>query len=116
MVGAVAGHHLVLRYAVKDSVNDGPGWRGLAPAAVGFFFRECDYGAAAEVDVERAGLDEDAAPDDFAGFANAFERASAQGEVHGGLALAAGAGVSAGEVIGGGCAGDLEDPDEVINA
>ena len=58
---------------------------------------------------------EDAAPDDGAGLADALERSSAEAEVHGRLALAAGAGVAAGDVRCGDGAGDLEDPDEVVD-
>ena len=97
-------------------MDDRPRVGGLAPAAFGLFGRQADYGAETEVGLEFAGFDEDAAPDDGAGFADAFERAAAEGEVHGGLPLAGGPGIATDEVVGGCGAGDLEEPDEFVEA
>ena len=67
---------------------------------------------AAEVGLQFSVLDEDAAPDDFAGLADAFQGAAAEPEIHGGLALADCAFVSADEMLGRRGAGNLEHPDE----
>src|SRR5947209_325723 len=111
MVGFMASHHLIARDAVRDGVHDRPLRGCRAPAALGFFKGEMDRFAAADVHVELIVLDEDAAPDDFAGFADAFEGAAAEAEVHGRLAFAGGAGPAALEMAGGSGAADFEDPD-----
>src|SRR4051812_49816402 len=105
MVGLVAGHHLVAADTVGDGVHDGPLGRGRVPAALGFLGGQFDDAGAAEVHAELAVVDEDAGPDDLARFADALERAAAEAEVHGGLALAAGAGPPVDEMGGWGAAG-----------
>ena len=44
--------------------------------------------APAYIAMQRAAFDKDAAPNDFAGFADALQRTAAEGKVHGGLTLA----------------------------
>ena len=73
MVRLVPGHHLVAGDAVGDRVHDRPLRRRDLPAALRFFVRQLDHLAAAEVRFQRAVLDEDAAPDDLAGLADAFQ-------------------------------------------
>jgi hypothetical protein len=60
-------------------MDDGRLRSGERPAAVGFGFGKLDDGGATEVDVQRAGLLEDAAPDDLAGLAYSLQGA-ARGE------------------------------------
>ena len=91
MVGVVARHELIARDAMQDDVHDGPLRRGLPPAALGFFRGQLDDVAEADVDVQAAAFDEDAAPDDLARAADALQRAAAEPEIHGRLALADGA-------------------------
>ncbi len=114
VIGAVAGHELVAGDAGEDGMDDGPLVGGLVPAAFGLLRRQRNRGAEAEVAVKGSVFDEDAAPDEAAGFADAFERAPTEGEVHGWLAGGGGARVAADEVIRGCGAGDLEEPDELV--
>jgi hypothetical protein len=114
MVGAVAAHELVAGDAVEDGMDDGPLVGGRTPAAFGFIRGKAHDGAETEVNLKCTGLYEHAAPDDLARLANAFERTSAEGEIHGRLALTMSAGVTSDEVVGGRGAGDLEEPDELV--
>ncbi len=87
VVGFVAGHHLVASDAFEHGVHDGPLRCGFLPAAIGFGFGQFHDFGDADVGLEFAIHDENAAPDDVAGFADAFERATAEAEVHRGLSL-----------------------------
>src|ERR1700691_2916682 len=109
-------HHLILAYSMQDRMHYGPWRRGLAPAALCLFGRQRYNRAAANVHMKRAPLDKHAAPDNLSRFADALERSAAEGEVHGRLALAARARVTAHKMIGGRGAGDLQDPDKVVHA
>src|SRR3989442_16037311 len=62
---------------------------GFAPAAFGFLARQFDDSGDAQVAMQSAAHDEDAAPDDMARFGNALERAAAESEIHRRLAFAA---------------------------
>lgn len=73
VIGLVAGHHLVAVHAIEDGVHDRPLNGGFVPASFGFLLRERDDFRGPDVNVELAPLDEDAAPDDVAGFADATE-------------------------------------------
>src|SRR5690348_4819320 len=98
MIRLVPRHHLIARDAIRHRVHDGP-LRGCAvPASLGFWQWKLDDTGTAEVHVKLVVLDEDAAPDDLAGFADAFDGSPAEAEVHRGLSLAAGVGPAAGEV------------------
>src|SRR5664280_3052064 len=110
----MASHELVLVNAVQNHVHDRPLRSDFGPAAMGFRFRQRDRRGAAQVNLEAVLLDEDAAPDHLAGFADALQRAAAEAEVHGRLALADGSLVAAGEMRGGYGAGNLEEPDKLI--
>ena len=116
VVGFVAGHHLVAGDAVGDGVHNGPLRGGGTPAAVGFCLWEFDDATAANVHVQFVILNEDAAPDDFAGFAHAFAGAAAEWEIHVGLAFGRGAFVAVDIVCGRRAARDEEDPYVVVNA
>ena len=70
----------------------------------------------AQVAVQLAVHDEDPAPDDVPGLGDALDRAAAQAEVHGRLALAGGALIAADQVRGRHGAGDQEDPDIIVHA
>ena len=87
VVGAMAGHERVATDAVEHGMHDEPLVRGLAPSPLCLLWRETDHGPEAKVGMERTALDKDAAPDDGAGLADAFEGTSAQREVHDGLAF-----------------------------
>mgnify|MGYP000182344468 CR=1 FL=1 len=93
-VGSVTGRSLLFFLAGLVLV-------GLARSAV-----DLSRFAAAEVHLELAVVHEDAAPHDLAGLADALHAAAAQAEVHGRLAFAHCAGVSADEVRRGRRAGD----------
>ncbi len=116
MVGTVAGHELILTDAVKDRVDDRPLRRGLLPAALGFFGREANHRAAAQIDLERSVLNKYAAPDNLARFADTLERTPAKREIHGRLALAGGAGIAANKVAGRRSTRNLQQPDKVVKA
>src|ERR1039457_3066929 len=109
----MTGHHLILADAVQDGMHDGPLHRSLAPAAFGFGRGQTDDRAPSYVAMQRAAFDEDAAPDDFTGLADAFKRAAAQRKVHGRLAFAGGACIATDKGMRGRGAGDLQEPDEV---
>lgn len=81
MVGLVARHHLIARDAMKHSVHDGPLGRGHLPTSLGLLARQLHHGRAPQVGVQRPIFDEDAAPDDLAWLADAFERAAAEAEL-----------------------------------
>ena len=72
--------------------------------------------ADAEVAMQLAVHDEDAAPDDLARLADALERAAAEPEIHGRLAFADGALPAADEMRGRRRAGDEQHPDVVVHA
>src|SRR6266550_95776 len=99
------------RDAIGDGVHDRPLRRGEIPAALCFASRQFNDARSAEVHVEFSVGDEDARPDDLAGFGNAFEGAAAEPEIHGGLALAARAAPAVDEMGRRGRAGDEKDPD-----
>ena len=77
---------------------------------------EFDDATAANVHVQFVILNEDAAPDDFAGFAHAFAGAAAEGKIHAGLAFGRGAFVPVDIMCGRRAARDEEDPYVVVNA
>src|SRR5271157_1338883 len=112
----MASHELVLVDAMQNHVHDGPLRRHLSPAAIGLRFRQRDRRGAAQINLEAVLLDVDAAPDHFAGLANALQCATAEAEVHGRLALANGSLVAADEMRSGHGAGDLEEPYELIES
>ncbi len=115
VVAFVFGHHLVAGDAGEDGVHDGPLAGGEIPAVLGFGLGELDGLADAGVEFKAAGFDEDAAPDDPSGLADAFHGASAEAEVHGRLAFGGDAGPAVDEVGGRDGAGDFEDPDVVVD-
>ncbi len=82
----------------------------------GLFGRQRDDRAEADVDVQLSAFHKDAAPDDLAGAADSFERAAAEREIHGRLAVAGCAAIAIDKVAGGSGAGDLQHPDEVVDA
>src|SRR5258706_14775817 len=101
---------------MQNGVHDRPLGRTQPPTALGFLAREFDDMGAAYVSVENPVHDKHTAPDDFTGFANAFECATAEAEVHGRLAFAARTAITADEMRSGGCARDEENPDVSIDA
>src|ERR1035438_1450418 len=81
-------HELILIDAMQYHVHHGPLRSDLGPAAIGLRFRQRYGGGAAQINLEAAILNEDAAPDYFAGLADSGQRATAETEVHRRLALA----------------------------
>ena len=110
VVGLVAAHHLVARYAIGDGVHDRPLGRGFLPAAFGFFARELNRLGATEVHFEFAAFDEDATPHDLAGPGDAADSAAAQTEIHGRLAKGLSAFVAIDVMRRRSTAGDQEHP------
>jgi hypothetical protein len=99
VIGLVARHHLFSRYAVENRVHDGPLRRGDLPTALSFLAGKLDHARAAEIGLELLVFDEDAAPDDLAGLADALERASAEVKIHRRLAFTDRTGIAA-DVVG----------------
>jgi hypothetical protein len=95
MVGFVPGHHLVTRYPVGHCVHDRPLRTGLAPAPLRFLPRQLYHLGTAEIHLEPPLLKKDSAPDNFARFGNASQRATTEAEVHRGLTMRVAAGPSA---------------------
>ncbi len=98
VVRLVAGHELVAAHAVQHGVHDRPRGRGRPRTALRFGGGQRDRRGAAQVDVQRAALHEDPAPDDLAGLAHALDRRSAEREVDRVLPPADGVRISGGEV------------------
>src|SRR5580692_2173079 len=65
--------------------------------------------------MQGSAFNEDTAPDNFAGLADALERTAAKREVHGRLTLAACARVAVNKMIGWRGARDLQNPHEVVD-
>ena len=82
----------------------------------GFLFGQLDDFQHAEVAMEFAVHDEDAAPDDMAGLRNACDGAASEAEIHRWLALAGGASESADQVRGRNRTRNQQNPDISINA
>src|ERR1044071_856020 len=81
VVGFVPRHHLIAADAFKNRVHDGPLRSGFAPAPLGFFLGKFDDLGDTQISMQPAIHDEDAAPNDMAGFRDAFERATTKPEI-----------------------------------
>ena len=95
----MAGHHLIPADPLQDSMHDRPLRSRFAPAPLGLRQRQFDHIRDADVAMEPSVHDEDTAPDDRARFGNAFDGSAPEPEIHGGLALAAGAFEAADEMV-----------------
>src|SRR5450631_2826100 len=67
MVCAMSRHELIAVNAMKNCIHDGPLRSGFLPAAGRLSCGQVEGSGTANVAMEMAALDEDAAPDDFAG-------------------------------------------------
>src|ERR1035437_6220087 len=114
MVGTVPGHELVASDAVHYRVQTRPFVGSRTGSPLGLFCWERDGRGAADVGVEPSVHHEHSTPHHLARLAGALERPAAEGEVHGGLALADRARIAVFEVRGGHRARDLEHPHEVV--
>ena len=115
MVGLVFRHELVAVHAVEDRVHDRPLRRRKAPSALGFLVRQPNDPTATDVHVEGVTFDVNPTPDELARLADALQRRSAAGEVHGWLALTHGTGIAVDKVTGRCSARDFEDPHELVD-
>ena len=116
VVRPVARHEGVSRYSMQYSADHGPLAGGVFPSAIGFFFRQLHHGAEAHVDVQCIAFDKHAAPDDLSGLANAFQRAAAERKIHGRLTFAGCARISADKMIRWRGSGNLQHPNEIVDA
>ena len=96
-------------------MHDRPDRRGLVQAVLGFGFGQADGLGQADVHFQAADFDEDPAPDDVAGFADAGAGAAAEAEIHRRLTIAVRAGPFADEMFGRSAAADFEDPDVIVD-
>ena len=86
---------------------------GLDALVTNRVWRQLADAGAAQIHRERSVIHEDAAPHDFAGLADAFERAAPETKIHGRLALTHRAFVAVDEVLRRRGAGNFEHPDEL---
>src|SRR5512142_1273102 len=91
-------------------------WRRLRQALPRLYLMKQYCSDKAQVTVELVVRHEDAAPDDISGLADAFDGAAAHPEVHRRLALAHRFGVAGGEVRRRNRAGNLQQPDKIVDA
>src|SRR5512140_2602930 len=112
----MARHHLVAADSFQDRMHHRPLRCRKLPALFGLRIRKLHHFSHASIEVQLAVGNEDAAPNDVSGLADAFNGPASEAEVHWWLPFAPRSRVAADEVLGRDGAGNLEKPDEVIDA
>src|SRR5882724_8024477 len=114
--GLMPRQHLVAGDASENRVHDWPLWSRFATAPFGFLLRQLHHLRDTQITMQPSVHDENAAPDDVAGFGNSFHRSSNKPKVHRRLPLTGSAAIAADKMCGWSSARDQEDPNVIIDA